>query len=63
MSFPARTAPAAASSSVRQMRMPQRSRPTLSQSVTTNPRKPHCSRSTSVSSQRLSVQGTPSIAW
>ena len=38
-------------------------RPTLSQSVTSTPLKPHSFLRTSVSSQRFAVEGTPSIDW
>ena len=62
-SFPASTATAAASTSVAQTFCSQTIRPTLSQSVTSVPVKPHSCLSTSLSSQLLAVTGTPSIAW
>ena len=63
MSLPARTATAAASASSAQILCSQTMRPTLSQSVTSVPVKPHSSFRTSLSSHELAVMGTPSIDW
>ena len=62
-SLPARTATAAASTSSAQTFCSQTMRPTLSQSVTRVPVKPHSPLSTSSRSQPLAVTGTPSIDW
>ncbi|MNW56221.1 hypothetical protein D3C74_339280 [compost metagenome] len=63
MSFPARTAAAAACVWSGWMCCSQTMRPTLSQSVTRVPVYPHSPRSTSLSSHSLTVIGTPSIDW
>ncbi len=62
-SLPARTATAAASTWSAQTFCSHTIRPTLSQSVTSVPVKPHSPFRTSFSSQRFAVIGTPSIDW
>jgi hypothetical protein len=62
-SLPEFTATAAASTWSAQTRWSQTIRPTLSQSVTSVPAKPHSRLRTSLSSHRLAVMGTPSIDW
>ena len=62
-SLPARIAIVAASAYVAATFCSCTRRPTLSQSVTSTPGKPHSSLRTSRSSHLLAVDGTPSIDW